>query len=104
MEVKVYRHCCQKDIFLARNWHYCGGGATTEFYYATRDYIKAIANAEKEGFCSWMNSFLDEKGKTKLQAKMVEYKEVDIDGFTGTLEKELSFPVREFELVVLREE
>ena len=103
MEIKVYRHIYHKDVFLARNWHLCGGADTTEFYFATRDVVKAIENASRKGFMSWAHSFLDENGKTKLVAKMKDSKAVEIDGYTGTLVKELVFPVTEFECVILRE-
>ena len=103
LKVKLYRHIYHKDIFLARNWSYCGGGETTEFYYATRNMHTALIDANKPDFLSWTNSFLDFDGKTKLKAKMIEEKTVDIDGYVGTLRKELVFPVSEFALVELAE-
>lgn len=97
MEIKIYRHIYHKDIYLARNWNIVGGSETTEFYYATKDIIKAIDNANRTEFLSWTRSF------PHLVAKIKDSKEVDIDGYKGVLIKELSFPVVEFECVTLRE-
>lgn len=103
LKIKVYRHIYHKNIYLCRNWSFCGGGPSTEFYYASRDLMKAITDANRKGFESWMNSFLDENGKTVLKAKMIDAKEVDLDGYKGKLEKELTFPAVEFELIELCE-
>ena len=102
-EFYVYRHKYHKNIYLARNWSYCGGNANTEFYYATKDMITALKDANCPNFLSWTHSFLDEDGKTMLKAQITDSKEVDIDGYTGTIAKELSFPVTEFEKVTFAE-
>lgn len=103
MEIKVYRHIYNKDIFLARNWQYCGGNEETEFYRATNSVLEAVDHASKKGFMDWTQSFLGKDGKTKLKAKIKDVKDVDIDGYKGTLVKELVYPVKEFELVVMKE-
>lgn len=97
MEIKLYRHICRKDLYLARNWSYCGGGINTPFYYATKDVMQAIQDANKPDFLSWHMSI------SFLTAKITDTKEVAIDGYTGKISKELSFPVSEFECVTLRE-
>ena len=103
LKIKLYRHIYHKDIFLARNWNYCGGDVNTPFYYATRSMRTALVDANEPDFLCWTNRFLDWDGKTELKAKMTDTKEVDIDGFVGTLKKELVFPVSEFVLVELAE-
>lgn len=103
-KIKVYRHIYHKDLFLARNWNYCGGNYTTPFYYATHNLVEAVAAANREGFTSWFSNFLDESGKTQLIAKIVEEKEIEIDGYTGVLKKECCFPVYEFECIELTEQ
>lgn len=97
LKIRVYRHKFHKDIYLARNWNYCGGGPKTDFYFATRDLIVAIKDANRKDFMSWHNQFKE------LVAKIVDRKEVSIDGYTGTVTKELSFPVSDFEPVWLVE-
>ena len=104
MKLKVYRHKRFKDIYLAKNWSYCGGQPDTPFYLATKDVFRAIIDANKENFTSWFNSFLDEDGNTKLTAKIELEKEVEIDGYTGTLKKTEVFRVTDFELVEFTDE
>lgn len=104
MELKVYRHKRFKDIYLARNWSYCGGNSETPFYFATKEVVRAIQDAFIVGFTSWFNSFLDEDGVTKLTAKIEFEKEVEIDGYTGTLKKTEVFRVTDFECVELTDE
>lgn len=99
INLKLYRHKYYKDIYLARNWGYVGGNHTTPFYFATKELIPAITDANKPDFRSWMNSFLDEEGKTKLKAKITLSREIEFDGYKGICCKELELPVTEFECV-----
>ncbi len=101
--LKLYRHTYHKDIYLARNWQYYGGSDTTPFYYATKNIMTAVIDANKDGFESWMNHFIGNDGKTRLVAKMTDSKEINIDGWCGTVTKEFAFQVKEFELVELTE-
>jgi hypothetical protein len=104
MKIKFYRHFYHKDIYLARNWGIAGGGPTTDFYYATKNFQEAISSANrKEDFEHWFHSFLDDDLKTKLTAKIVLSKEIEIDGYKGICTKTMEFPVHEFELVELVE-
>lgn len=104
MVLKLYRHKDEKNIYLARNWSYCGGNEHTPFYYATRDIITAIRSAnDEEPFERWFTSFCDERGTTKLKARMIDKKSTEIDGYIGVLEKQLSFNVADFECVMLGE-
>ena len=97
IKIRLYRHKYFKDVYLARNYGYCGGNKDTPFYYATQDIMEAIRNAQKENFLDW------HKRIDGLTAKFTDSKEIDIDGYTGTITKELCFPVSEFEVVVLEE-
>ncbi len=104
----VYRHKERKDLFLLRNWGYCGGTEHTEFYKATTDVteaIKSVAFAKKckEDFDHWFYSFLDENGKTKLVVKITDSKEFEFDGYKGTATKELALRCADFERVELTE-
>lgn len=94
----VYRHKTEKDIYLARNWNICGGGENTEFYYATNDLNRAIEDANRGGFLSWIKSF-----DGKLKAKITLQKEMDFDGYKGRLSKEIAFKVSDFEPIALVE-
>ena len=93
----VYRHKTEKDIYLARNWNICGGGESTDFYYATKNISTAIDHANKEGFLSWLRSF------PTLTAKITLQKQMDFDGYAGTLSKTASLPVSDFEKITLTE-
>ena len=97
IEIKLYRHKYFEDVYLARNYGYCGGNKDTPFYYGTQDILEAIRSAHDKNFLDW------HKRIDGLTAKFTDSKEIDIDGYKGTIKKELSFPVSEFEIVILRE-
>ena len=101
--IKLYRHRHDKTVFLARNWNLCGGSDAAPFYYATKDVMRAILDANRNDFESWMSHFPGKDNKTKLVAKMTDSKTVDFDGYKGTITKELEFRVKDFELVELTE-
>lgn len=108
IKLVVYRHKERKDIFLARNWGYCGGTETTEFYKATQDIIEAVRSVflEKQmndKFEHWFGSFLDENKKTKLVVKIQDKKDFEFDGYKGTATKEITLRVCDFEKVELIE-
>lgn len=65
--------------------------------------ITALKDTNRPDFLSWTHSFLDKDGKTMLKAHITDSKAVDIDGYTGTITKKLSFPVIEFEKVTFAE-
>ena len=97
IELKLYRHKYFEDVYLARNYGYCGGNKDTPFYYGTQDVFEAIKSAQREDFLDW------HKRIDGLTAKFTDSKEIDIDGYKGTIEKEISSPVSEFEVVILEE-
>lgn len=103
LAVKVYRHKENKDVYLMRNWGYCGGDSDTEFYKATTNLIEAIQSTDaekriKEPFEYWFDHFNGE-----LYVKYTEKRKMQIDGFEGTLAKEIKLYVRDFEKVILQE-
>ena len=97
IEIKLYRHKYFDDVYLARNYGYCGGDKDTPFYYGTQDIFEAIRSAQRENFLYWHNQI------DGLTAKFTDCKEIDIDGYTGIIKKELCLPVSEFEVVILEE-
>lgn len=104
LTLKVYRHKEEKDVFLLRVWGLCGGDKNTGFYMATTDIIEAVKNVyaenrTKEPFESWMDRF-----DRKLYVWFTKKLEVEIDGYTGTLEKTVKLYVRDFEKVLLTED
>ena len=104
LTLKVYRHKEEKDVFLLRVWEICEGDENTEFYIATTDIIMAIKNvyvenSRKEPFEKWMGRF-----NGKLHVWFTKKLEVEIDGYTGTLEKTVKLYVRDFEKVFLTED
>ena len=97
IKIKLYRHKYFEDVYLARNYSYCGGDKDTPFYYGTQDIFEAIRSAQRENFLYWHNQI------DGLTAKFTDCKEIDIDGYTGIIKKELCLPVSEFEVVILEE-
>lgn len=99
----LYRHKDEKDVYLKRNWGLCGGNEDSDFYRATTDIVEAINSvaAEErtgESFDHWMDHF-----GGRLYVKFKKRLNVEIDGYTGTLEKEVKLYVKDFEKVVLTE-
>lgn len=101
LTLKVYRHKEEKDVFLLRTWGICGGDESTEFYRATTDIIEAVKNVyaenrTRESFENWIDRF-----NGKLYVWFTKKLDVEIDGYTGTLEKKVKLYVRDFEKVLL---
>ena len=102
LSIRVYRHKEYKNVYLMRNWNYCGGGPDTEFYAATTDLKDAINSVmrgnEHNLFEDWFNAF-----DGKLYALYTDKKEMEFDGYSGVLTKEIKLYVKDFEKVVLEE-
>jgi hypothetical protein len=101
MELRFYRHKEHKHLYLART-NAIGGSEKTEFYRAVTDVVTAILSViqeEKKGnnFLGWLHNFPENCVTTTLE------KEMEFDGYHGTLRKEIKLPVSEFELVTLVE-
>lgn len=91
-------------MFLLRAWELCGGNENTGFYMTTTDIIEAVKNVyaenrTKEPFESWMDRF-----NGKLYVWFTKKLEVEIDGYTGVLEKIIKLYVQDFEKVLLTED
>ena len=108
IEINLYRHKEYKNIYLIRDWSLCGGGENTDFYKTTTNLKSAIENmynfrkddfSRSEDFMYWNNTF-----NGKLKAKAILEKEMDFDGYKGTLKKELMLPIDEFEKILLLEQ
>lgn len=97
IELTVYRHKTDKDVYLARNWSFCGGNENTDFYYATTDINEAFIDANRENFLSWYHRF------ENLKAKITKIMDFEWDGYAGKLTKDLVYCVSDFEKVVLTE-
>lgn len=109
LKIKIYRHKIYKDIYLIRNWSICGGSEDTDFYTTTYNLKEAINNMFRYNsetkkdelttdFMHWNEIF-----KNKLKAKAILKKEMDFDGYKGIVQKELIFPIDEFECITLEE-
>lgn len=101
--IVLYRHKEEKDVYLKRNWGLCGGTEDSDFYKATTDIVEAISSVKAEertgeSFEKWMDRF-----DGKLYVKFKKRIDVEIDGYTGTLGKEVKLYVKDFEKVVLTE-
>lgn len=104
LKIKVYRHKEEKDVYLLRNWGLCGGTVERDFYKATTDLIEAIINTYAENrmdydFEHWMGHF--NGGLYVMFKKSIA---AEIDGYSGTLEKEIKLYVKDFEKVILSED
>ena len=104
-QIALYRHKTQKGFYLARNRSIVGGNSGTAFYYATKDFVEALTSYQyfEGNFLDWAKRFSDETGKTILKAKIVDTMEAHVNGYTGTLKKELVFDVEDFEKVIFEE-
>ena len=61
--------------------------------------VEAISNNSRgKNFESWFHSF-----DGRLYAKVKMQKQIEFDGYKGTLEKEVRLYVKDFEPVILRE-
>ena len=109
MELKIYRHKIYKDIYLIRNWSFCGGCKDTEFYTTTKSLKSAVDNMFRYNsetkndelatdFMHWAESF-----NNQLKVKISLEKEMDFDGYKGILKKEEIVPITDFEPVILVE-
>lgn len=98
MELKFYRHKEYKDLYLVRT-NVCGGNENSSFYGTTSNVLDAIRSLEYHGdnFLDWYKRFPNNKTETVL------VKEMELDGYKGTLKKTVCLPIKEFELVTLRE-
>lgn len=99
-KVIVYRHKTEKDLYLARNWSYCGGNRKTPFYFATYDIIRAIEDANKSNTLNYSYNFCDFLDFAET-AKITKEREFDFDGYKGVLKKEFVYPISEFEKIIL---
>lgn len=103
LKIKLYRHKIYKDIYLARRWSICGGSPDTDFFYATNNLQTALENTLKGDMEIEYTKFWYEKGHSRLKAKIVLEKDMEFDGYKGTMKKELELPLDDFELITLQE-
>lgn len=102
----VYRHKENRDVYLVRNWNVVGGNQNTEFYKATKSILEAIGstnNINADEFEHWFYRFVDDDGNSLLMAKLVEQKQITVDGFSGTGTRTSCFAVKDFERIELTE-
>lgn len=104
-QIALYRHKAQKGYYLVRDRSIVGGHDGTAFYRVTKDLMEALTNYQyfEDDFLDWAKRFSDDSGKTILKAKIVDTMEADVNGYTGTLKKELVFDVEDFEKVIFEE-
>ncbi len=96
LRISVYRHKVYKDVYLERNWNVCGVCGNT--YKATNYLMNAIESANHKGSSNFTYYFSD-----KLTVDYKLKKEMEFDGYSGTLEKLVKLKVTDFEEVVLSE-
>lgn len=100
-EIVIYRHKTNKDIYLIRNWHICGGGPDTEWFEATKYIYEAIKNSRNNDNRTIEEAYNSRAFPNELKAKIIVEKDFDFDGYKGTLKKELVFKVADFEKITL---
>lgn len=113
IEIKLYRHKIYKDIYLIRNWNICGGTQDTDWFKATKSLKEAIDNLweydskTKEYYIKDLEkevkSHFFKNYKSELKARITLKKNLEFDGYKGTLTKEEIFTVNDFEPFILTE-
>lgn len=112
LELKIYRHKLHKDIFLIRKWGLCGT-PSFEWFEGTKDigkYFKEYKNCKGDTLEQEYNEKINDDfyygsdGKIRVGAKIEIQKEMEFDGYKGTMKKTLELPLDEFELVILKED
>lgn len=102
LKVRVFRHKTYKDVFLARNWCICGANSDT--YRIAHHLLDAIDSAntrhDSRKFEDYLNFTYMGKGLTVTHKLK---KDMEFDGYTGTLVKEVELNVSDFEEIYLTE-
>lgn len=99
LKISVFRHKTYKDVFLTRIWCICG--ASSDTYKTTTDILSAIdsVNAHKSTRPNKFDYFFRENIVVKHTMK----KEMEFDGYSGVLTKEIELKLTDFEEVILTE-
>lgn len=100
LKVSVFRHKTYKEVFLTRNWCVCGVCSGT--YKTTDNLLSAIENANNQ-FHTKRSKF-DDFFRDNMTVEYTLKKEMEFDGYSGTLEKKVNLKVTDFEEVILTEE
>ena len=100
-EIVIYRHKTNKDIYLTRNWRFCGGGPDTNWFEATDDIYEAIKNSKNNDSKTIEEAYNTRAFPDESKAKIIVDKEFEFDGYKGILKKELVFKVSDFEKITL---
>lgn len=100
LKVSVFRHKTYKNVFLTRNWCICG--ACSDTYSVTENLISAIENVNNPYHMK--RSKFDSFFRDNMTVEFTLKKEMEFDGYSGTLEKKVNLKVTDFEEVILTEE
>ena len=100
LKVRVFRHKTYKNVFLTRNWCVCG--ACSDTYKTTDNLLSAIENANNPYHME--RSKFDSFFRDNMTVEFTLKKEMEFDGYSGTLEKKVNLKVTDFEEVILTEE
>ena len=99
LKISVFRHKTYKDVFLLRYWGICA--TTNAAYKTTTDVLLAIENANKGKFAG--TGKFDEFFRENIVVKHTMEKEMELDGYSGVLTKEIELKLTDFEEVILTE-
>lgn len=103
LEISIFRHKTYKDVFLTRNWCVCG--ASSDTYKTTTDVFAAIgsANLRSNASKSARPNKFDYYFRENIVVKHTMEKEMEFDGYSGVLTKEIELKLTDFEEVILTE-
>lgn len=99
LKISVFRHKTYKNVFLTRNWCICG--ASSDTYKTTTDVLSAIDSANL--YKSTKPNKFDYFFRENIAVKYTMKKEMEFDGYSGVLTKEIELKLTDFEEVILTE-
>lgn len=102
IKIKLYRHKDYKNVYLVRNWNIQAGNVDTEFFFVTDDIFDAISNVQnytdsQVDLEQEIKKYFYENGHSLLKTEMTMKREMEFDGYKGTLTKVISLSVDDFE-------
>lgn len=103
-ELCVWKHNTEKGIYLVRKRNCCGGSTAEHFFGLTDDFMEAVRNfiqCDDMEFERYLKIPYSWGHKVDDTVPFVKKLNAEIDGYKGTLKKEVRYPLKDFEKVVL---
>ena len=103
-ELCVWQHKTEKGVYLIRNRGCVGGSTAEHFFSVTNDFREAVWNVLKcddMEFEKYLKIPYSWGNKVDDTMPFVKKLDAEIDGYKGTLKKEVRYRLKDFEKVVL---